>query len=107
MHGLLSEKKVFRSFYSCKNMRLFTHNNDTNDENDGELENISSKLKQNLAELECEEAIIDDKEEFGRVRTNMMKVLRAKHGDSIANRALNRINKRIQENHFGLRDELF
>jgi len=61
------------------------------------LENHSSKLRKSLAELECEEVIIEDKEEFGRVRTNMMKVLRAKHGDDIANRALSRINKRTQK----------
>ncbi|QMU55533.1 MAG: hypothetical protein GKS07_06750 [Nitrosopumilus sp.] len=64
-------------------------------------------MKQNLAELECEDAIINDKQRFGRVRTNMMKVLRSKHGEDVANRALNRINKRLQENHFSLRDELF
>jgi len=45
----------------------------------------------------CEEAIINDKERFGRVRMNMMKVLRAEHGNDIANRALGRVNKRIQE----------
>jgi len=78
-------------------MGLFWNNNKTNKENDGELENYPTKLRQSLAELECEEAIIEDKEEFGRVRTNIMKVLRAKHGDEIANRALSRINKRIQE----------
>ncbi len=83
------------------------HNNQTNKEEWGELENVSSKLKQNLAELECEDAIINDKQRFGRVRTNMMKVLRSKHGEDVANRALNRINKRLQENHFSLRDELF
>ena len=88
-------------------MRWFTDKIETNREGDGESENMSTKLRQNMAELECEEAIIDDKEEFGRVRTNMMKVLRSKHGEVIANRALSRVNKRIQENYFGLRDELF
>ncbi len=88
-------------------MGWFTHNNETNEEGDRELENMSAELKQNLAELEYEEAIINDKEEFGRVRTNLMKVLRAKYGPNIANRALSRVNKRIQENYFGLRDELF
>ena len=81
-------------------MGLFWNNSDTNKEDNGELENISSKLRQSLAELECEEAIIEDKEEFGRVRTNMMRVLRVKHGDEIANRALSRINKRKQEGYF-------
>lgn len=48
-------------------------------------------------ELESEEAIMNDKERFGRVRTILMKQLRAKYGDDIANRALYRINKRISE----------
>jgi hypothetical protein len=46
-------------------------------------------------ELESEEAIMNDKERFGRVRTILMKQLRAKY--DIANRALYRINKRISE----------
>jgi len=48
-------------------------------------------------ELESEEAIMNEKERFGRVRTILMKQLRAKYGDGIANRALYRINKRISE----------
>ena len=56
-----------------------------------------SELKETLGELQCEEAIIKDKERFGRVRMNMMKVLRAEHGNDVANRALGRVNKRLQE----------
>ena len=48
-------------------------------------------------DLESEDAIMNDKERFGRVRTILMKQLRAKYGDDIANRALYRINKRISE----------
>jgi hypothetical protein len=48
-------------------------------------------------ELESEEAIMNDKERFGRVRTSLMKQLRVKYGDDVANRALYRINKRISE----------
>ncbi len=48
-------------------------------------------------ELESEDAIMNDKERFGRVRTILMKQLRAKYGEDIANRALYRINKRISE----------
>jgi len=48
-------------------------------------------------ELESEDAIMNDKERFGRVRTTLMKQLRTKYGDDIANRALYRINKRISE----------
>jgi len=48
-------------------------------------------------ELESEEAIMNDKERFGRVRTILMRQLRAKYGEGTANRALYRINKRISE----------
>jgi len=68
-------------------------------EDNGELEINSAKLRQRLAELECEEAIIGDKKEFGRVRKSMMNVLRAQHGSEIANRVLGRVNKRMQQGH--------
>jgi hypothetical protein len=84
-------------YYACNNMGLFWQNNETTEEDNGELENMSAKLKRNLGELECEEAIIEDKERFGRARKSMMNVLRAKYTDEIANRALSRINKRLQE----------
>ena len=74
-------------------MGWFTRNDETNEEENGELQ-------QNLAELECEEAIIRDKERYGRVRNSVMKVLRAKNGNDVANRALSRVNKRINENYF-------
>ena len=82
-------------------MRKFWQNNDTNQEDNGELENYSKKIKQSLAELECEESIIGDKKEFGRVRKSLMNMLRAKHGDEIANRALSKVNKRMQKEHHG------
>lgn len=88
-------------------MRWFTHNYLTNKEENRQLEILTSELRQTLGELECEEAIIKDKKRFGRVRTNIMKVLRAKYGDNVANRALSRVNKRIQENYFDLRNEFF
>ncbi|MGY5151396.1 MAG: hypothetical protein ACW9XA_03905 [Candidatus Nitrosopumilus sp. bin_6a] len=50
--------------------------------------------KQALSELECEDAIISDKQRFGRVRTSLMKHLRSEYGDEIPNRVLSRINKR-------------
>jgi len=81
-------------------MIKFWQNNTTIQEDDGELENYSTKLRQSLAELECEEAIIGDKKEYGRVRKSMMNVLRAKYGDGMANRALSRVNKRLQEGYF-------
>ena len=66
-------------------MGLFSHEDDTNTEKTGELTEC-------MCELMCEEAIIKDKERFGRVRTNMMRVLRTKYGDDEANRALGRVN---------------
>jgi len=83
-------------------MRKFWHNYETIQDEDGEIENLSSKLRQSLAELECEEAIIQDKKEFGRVRKSMMNVLRAKYSDEIANRTLNRVNKRMQKGHLSI-----
>ncbi len=79
-------------FHYCNYMGKFWQNNTTNQEDNGEL-------KKSLAELECEEAIIDDKKEFGRVRNSMMRVLRAKYSDDIANRVLSRVNKRITSKH--------
>ena len=87
-------------FYACKNMGWFTPKDETEQEETRELENMSVKLKQNLGELECEDAIIKVKERYGRVRNSVMKVLRAKNGNDIANRALSRVNKRLQENYF-------
>ena len=45
-------------------MIKFWQNNTTIEVEDGETEIIPTKLKQSLAELECEEAIINDKKEF-------------------------------------------
>ena len=59
-------------------------------------ENVLEEKLQN-GDLETEEAIMNEKERFGRVRTSLMKKLRAKYGDDVANRALYRINKRISE----------
>ncbi len=50
--------------------------------------------KEALSELACEDAIILEKQRFGRVRTSMMKHLRIEHGNKIANKVLSRINKR-------------
>ncbi|MGI0047331.1 MAG: hypothetical protein ACREBB_09125 [Nitrosotalea sp.] len=41
-----------------------------------------------------------DKELFGRVRTSLMKHLRAEYGNDVADRALRRINKRRTEGYF-------
>jgi len=84
-------------------MGLFWGNNETEQEEDGEIERMTLEMRVKLGDLECEEAIIKDKERFGRVRTSVMQFLRAKHGRNSADRALSRVNKRLQENYFSLR----
>ncbi len=83
-------------------MGWFTQNNGIEQEESGELENMSGKMRETLGNLECEEAILKDKDRFGRVRSSMMEYLRAKHGNDTANRALSRVNKRKQENYFSV-----
>ena len=61
---------------------------------------------QALSELACEDAIILDKQRFGRVRTSMMKHLRSEHGDEIANRVLSRINKRASKGSNEMKESL-
>lgn len=50
-------------------------------------------------ELECEEAIITEKNRFGRVRKTFMDYMRAEYG-RMADRILSRINKRLSEGYF-------
>ena len=57
-------------------------------------------------EIESEEVIMNEKERFGRVRTSMMKHLRSKYGEDIANRALSRINKRVSQGSLRVKDHL-
>ncbi len=58
------------------------------------------------SELACEDAIISDKQRFGRVRTSMMKHLRSEHGEKIANRVLSRINKRASNGSLEMKESL-
>jgi hypothetical protein len=58
------------------------------------------------AELECEEAILSDKQRFGRVRNSLMRHLRSKYGTKIANRTLSRINKRSSKGSLKIREHL-
>jgi len=74
-------------------MGWFTQNTKTIQDDDGELENMTAEMRQKLGDLECEEAILKDKERFGRVRASLMGFLRAKHGRVIADRALSRVSK--------------
>jgi hypothetical protein len=59
-------------------------------------------ISEELADLEVEEAIIEDKQRFGRVRTSLMRYLRMQYGKDIANRALCRVNKRKSEGYLKL-----
>ena len=79
-------------FEECYSMGWFTQNDET----------IQGETMNEEANIICEEAIIRDKERFGRVRSSMMEYLRAKYGYDVANRALNRVNKRKQENYFSM-----
>ena len=65
--------------------------------------NFNEKIS---SELACEDAIILDKQRFGRVRTSMMKHLRLKYGEDIANRVLSRINKRASTGSRGMKESL-
>jgi len=69
---------------------------------------IQNEIETDLGkeELECEQVIMQDKQRYGRVRTNMMKYLRTKYGDAIANRTLSRINKRISINSLRIKTQL-
>ena len=58
------------------------------------------------SELACEDAIILEKQRFGRVRTSMMKHLRLEYGDENANRVLSRINKRASNGSSRMKESL-
>jgi len=78
-------------------MVLFNRNSETVE---AVFEKGVEEMGEKLSELQCEEAIIKDKERFGRVRKSLMDSLREKHGRKIPNRALSRVNKRLQEHYF-------
>ena len=65
--------------------------------------NLDKKV---VDELACEDAIILDKQRFGRVRTSMMKHLRSEYGDEVANRVLSRINKRASKGSNEMKESL-
>ncbi|MDE1769515.1 MAG: hypothetical protein KGI28_03040 [Thaumarchaeota archaeon] len=54
--------------------------------------------------MNCEEAIIKDKERFGRVRKSMMTYLREEYGRQVADRALWRVNRRRTEGYLSKND---
>lgn len=51
-------------------------------------------------ELECEEAIMVEKNRFGKVRKTFMEYMRVEYGYRIADRVLSRVNKRLSEGYF-------
>lgn len=65
-------------------------------------ERIREVITNEEADLLCEEAIMQDKERFGRVRTSLMRYLRVKYDNDVANRALYRVNKRRSEGYLKL-----
>ena len=65
-----------------------------------EIERIEENISEEVANLECEEAIISEKERFGRARKTLMIYLRTKYGEDVANRALWRVNRRRTEGYF-------
>jgi len=65
--------------------------------------NLDNEAKK---ELSIEDAIILEKQRFGRVRNSMMKHLRTEYGEEIANRVLARINKRASKGSKEMKDSL-
>ena len=65
-----------------------------------EEKRIEENISEEVADLECEEAIISEKERFGRARKTLMSYLRVKYGNDVANRALWRVNRRRTEGYF-------
>ena len=66
-------------------------------------ENLRFRYRRNrpdMGDLECENIIITEKKEHGRVRNSVMRDLRTKHGREVADRALARVNKRLSEGYF-------
>ncbi|MGI0074121.1 MAG: hypothetical protein ACREA3_09965 [Nitrosotalea sp.] len=51
------------------------------------LRTNTAKTKSSDADLRCEEAIMKDKQQFGRTRTSLMKYLRAEYVKDVADRA--------------------
>ena len=74
--------------------------------NQGLLFLVDKSQYKPIEELECEDAIMQDKQRFGRVRTSLMKHLRTKYGDMNANRALSRINKRASQGSLNIKTQL-
>ncbi len=53
-------------------MGWFTPNDSEQQEEDGEIRRMTTEMRVKLGNLECEEAILKDKERFVRVRASLM-----------------------------------
>ena len=67
---------------------------------EGQTTKKEDSSRSNRGQLDCEEAIIQDKERFGRVRKSLMTCLREEYGRQVADRALWRVNRRRTEGYF-------
>ncbi|MCH7560544.1 MAG: hypothetical protein IIC67_04100 [Thaumarchaeota archaeon] len=61
---------------------------------------LQEQTRVSQGDINCEEAIISDRERFGRVRNSMMQGLRERYGKKIADRALWRVNARKNRGYF-------
>lgn len=88
-------------------MRIFNRkpNESRRIDDDSRFDEGKTSTKDDLSrskqgDLDCEEAIMKDKERFGRVRNSLMKHLRATYGDEVSKRAQWRVNRRRTEGYF-------
>lgn len=65
--------------------------------NEVRLMSSEDKTRSSYSDLRCEDVIMKDKKQYGRVRNSLMTYLRDTYGEQIANRALWRVSKRITE----------
>ena len=70
---------------------------------EGKTDTKDQFLRSQQGDLACEEAIMQDKERFGRVRNSLMKHLRETYGEDVTKRAQWRVNRRKTEGYFKLR----
>jgi hypothetical protein len=96
---------IFRK--TTENERKEENSRDEQDKFNKNIEQFNTKqdrtkngLNKDEADLRCEEAIMKEKERYGRARNSLMKYLRAEYGRDVADRALRRINKRRTEGYF-------
>ena len=66
----------------------------------GKYNTLQEQTRVSQGDINCEEAIISDREGFGRVRNSVMQGLRERYGKKIADRALWRVNARKNRGYF-------